>query len=211
MELIAHRAGNEPHLIAPALDVADTVELDVHLFRGRPDVRHTKVIWPFRIYWERGVWLVRDEHPHDLADIVSAAPDDAHLWLDLKVFTSRLTRRLLREHGHRRPLTMSCRSWWALGPASRARDVRTFRSVGHRLQLWVALRLRHPDGIVMHERFAGPDNIARLRDRCSTIAVWAVTDLERATELRDLGIDALIIDDLDLIAAIRSRDQHDPA
>jgi glycerophosphoryl diester phosphodiesterase len=202
MELVAHRAGNQPGLVAPALAVADTIEVDVHLFHHRLEVRHSKVIWPFKIYWERGVWLLPDEHPHDLGEIVAAAPDDAHLWLDLKGFTGRLSRRLLREFGDRRPLTMSCRSWWALGPARRAADVRTFRSAANRTQLWLALHLRHPDGIVMHERFATPDNVARLRERCHRLAVWGVDDLDRAGELRELGIDAMIIDDLELIAAL---------
>ena len=51
VELVAHRAGNVTSSIASALDAADTVELDVHLFRGRIEVRHAKVIWPFRIHW----------------------------------------------------------------------------------------------------------------------------------------------------------------
>ena len=62
MELVAHRAGNDPAAMADALAVADTLELDVHLLRGRLDVRHSKVIWPFRIYWERGEGRLPDQH-----------------------------------------------------------------------------------------------------------------------------------------------------
>ena len=203
MEVIAHRAGNDPDLIVPALDVADAVELDVHLLRGRLEVRHSKAIWPFRRYWERGIGLLSDEHPVGLDAILAAAPADARLWIDLKGFSGRFTRRVLREVGDRPAITMSSRSWWVLRPARRA-GVRTYRSVGNRAQRWLALRLRHPGGVVMHERLATPGTIDRLRARCSGIAVWAIEEPRRAAELRELGIVAVIVDDLDLASALRA-------
>lgn len=202
VELIAHRAGNEHPLIEPALAVADAIELDVHTFRGRIEVRHSKALWPFAVYWERGVGVLPGEDPLPFASILAALPGGAHLWVDLKGFTGRFTERVLGELGDRRPLTMSSRSWWTLRPARRRVDVRTFRSVANRFQLWLALRLTHPDGIVMHERFATPEHLDRLRRRCESLAVWAVDDLDRAVELLDLGVTALIIDDVDLIDAI---------
>jgi len=198
-EWVAHRAGNDPHLIAPALAVADAVELDVHLFRGRLEVRHSKVLWPFRIYWEQDEGILPRERPPRLASILAATPDDAHLWVDVKGFTPRLTRRVLRAVGDR-PVTFSGRSWWVLRAAQR-RGVRTFRSVGSRTQLWLALRLTHPDGIGLPERFATPGRLTELGRRCSSIAVWAVREPARAAELRDLGVRTLIIDDLDLVRA----------
>ena len=212
VELIAHRAGNEVHLIAPAAAVADTIELDVHPFRGRLEVRHAKVIWPLAVFWEK--WELVPDAPHPpLSEILAATPDDAHLWFDLKGFTSRLPRRLLDRVGDRRPITMSCRSWWALRPARRVAGVRTFRSVGTRWQLWLVERVRfaqHDDGIVMHERFATAEVVTRLRQLTPNIVVWAVDDLERAIELRGLGVSGVIADDLGLLARLR-RDGHDPA
>jgi hypothetical protein len=206
VELVAHRAGNDPAAMADALAVADTLELDVHLLRGRLDVRHSKVIWPFRIYWERGEGLLPDQHPPALTEIVDAVPDGTHLWIDLKGFTGRLPRHVLRAISARHPMasvTMSCRSWWALGPARRA-GARTFRSVGNRAQRWLAVRLQHPDGIVLDERFATPDVLARLRGRCAGVAVWAVEDRARAEELDRLGVCAVIVDELGLIDDLRS-------
>lgn len=204
MELVAHRAGNHAHSIGAAAAGADAVELDVHLLRGRLEVRHAKAVWPFRLYWERGEGLLPDEQPPALADLIAAAPPGTRLWIDLKGFTGRLAGRVLREIGPGRELTMSCRSWWALGPARRAR-LRTYRSVGNRAQLWLALRLRHPDGVVLHERFATAEAIGRLRRRCERIAVWAVIDAERARDLHDLGVDTFIVDDFDLITSLRRR------
>lgn len=197
MELVAHRAANAPESIGEASRVADTLELDVHTFRGRLEVRHAKVVWPFRIYWERGVGLT-DERPHPLASVLAATPSDVALWVDLKGFTGRFARRVVRQVGDERPITVSGRSWWALRPAHRM-GIRTFRSVGNRAQLWLALRIRHPHGVVMHERFATTEHLGRLDGRCSAVAVWGVADRARAIELRDAGLAALILDDLDLI------------
>ena len=42
---VAHRAGNTPDLLTAALaDGADLVEADVHLYRGRLEIRHTKTM-----------------------------------------------------------------------------------------------------------------------------------------------------------------------
>jgi hypothetical protein len=209
MEWIAHRAANGPDSLAPALALADGAELDVHLLRGRLEVRHSKAVWPLRIYWERGEGILADEQPADLASILAAAPDGAHLWFDLKAFTPRLTRHVLRAVDEEVELTMSSRSWWILRPARRRGGVRTFRSIGSRLQLWVALRLRHPHGVGIPDRFATPSMIERLRARSSAVAVWGVQDDRRVGQLRDLGVDVLIVDDLDLITANR-RDDRPP-
>lgn len=200
MEWIAHRAANDPTSIAPALVVADGVELDVHLLRGRLEVRHSKAVWPLRIYWEQGEGVLPGEQPAELASILAAAPDGAHLWFDLKAFTPRLSYRVLRAVDERFELTMSSRCWWTLRPARR-RGIRTFRSIGSRLQLWVAVRFDHPDGVGIPERFATPEVLGRLRARSSFIAVWGTRDEQRAAQLRDLGVDVLIVDDLGLINA----------
>jgi glycerophosphoryl diester phosphodiesterase len=205
VELIAHRAGNEPHLIAPAQLVADTIELDVHLFRGELEVRHAKVLWPFAVFWEK--WELVPEAPRPLlTTILGAAPDDAHLWFDLKGITGRLPKHVLADVGDRRPITMSCRSWWALRSARRTTGIRTFRSVGTRWQLWVVQRVRfsgEDDGIAMHERYASHDVLARLHRRTPNVVVWAVEDLDRALELHEMGVSGIIADDLALLDQLR--------
>lgn len=207
VELIAHRAGNSPQTIGAAIEVAEVVEIDLHLFRGRLEVRHEKVVWPLEIYWEK--WeIVSDVEPPSLSTILDAAPPGSHLWLDLKGFTSRLARSVLAEVGDRRPLTASTRNWWTLKPMRRAPGVRTFRSVGSRWQLWIALRFgvgSTGDGIVMHERFADTVTVGRLLRFTPDVVVWAVEDLDRALELDAMGVAGVIVDDLGLIAAIADR------
>ena len=205
MELIAHRAANLPETVAPAAAVADIVEIDLHIFRGRLDVRHAKVIWPLEVYWEK--WrLLPGLTPPSFSAVLDATPHDAHLWLDLKGFTARLARSVLAEIGDRRPMTASSRNWWTLKPMRQATGVRTFRSVGSRWQLWLALRFgAGGDGIVMHERFAEPATVARLLELTPDVVVWAVPDLARAVELAAMDVTGVIVDDLDLIRAISQR------
>jgi glycerophosphoryl diester phosphodiesterase len=207
VELIAHRAGNEPHLISPALAVADTVELDVHLFRGRLEVRHAKVLWPFAIFWERQGFL-RDLPRPALATILEAAPADTHLWFDLKGFTSRLPNRLLEQVEDRYTFTTSCRSWWTLRAARKIPGVRTFRSVANRRHLWLVQHVKfahEDDGIVMHQRLATPEVLDRLHRLTPQVVVWAVEHIDRALELHAMGVSGIIADDLALLAELRRR------
>lgn len=207
IELIAHRAGNAVEAVAPAVVVSDTIEADVHLFHGRVEVRHPKVIRPSRIQWER--WWI-DLHPPTppaLAEIVAAMPSDTAVWLDLKGFTRRLTIAAVGAVPASRPITTSSRSWWVLAPA-RSRNIRTMRSVGSRWQLWAVRRVRrwHPtDGIVVNERFLTRGRLPSLLGLTPTVHAWGVLDLPRAVELIEGGITGLIIDDLNLIAQIRRR------
>lgn len=205
VDLIAHRGGNDPDTVLHAAGVADLVELDVHLFRGRLEVRHSKVLWPTSRLWERWELLPPDALRPSLDAAVEAVPEDAQMWLDLKGFTSRLSRQVIDRTDRRPPSTVSARSWWILRPWRR-RGVCTMRSVGSRWQLWAVRTIQswsELDGIVIDERLATTDVIRRLRRQTPTIVAWNVNDLRRAFDLIDHGVSGLIIDDVALIAEIR--------
>ena len=115
--------------------------------------------------------------------------------------------------GGRRPITMSCRNWWALRSDRRMTGVRTFRSVGTRWQLWLVQHVQfadHDDGIVIHERFASADVLTRLQALTPNIVVWAGDDFERAMELRELGVSGIIADSLPLLVRLRNTDADQP-
>ena len=210
VELIAHRAGNRTSTVGPAAAVADTIELDVHQFRGRLEVRHAKVIWPTPVLWEKWELVPRDAPPPLLADILGVVPDGTTVWLDLKSSAPRFTRRVLAAIGDRADVTVSSRQWWNLRRFRRAGGIRTMRSAGPRWQRWTLRWIRRfgpDDGVVVPERFVTPTAIAGWLGRTSHVAVWAVADLDRASELVGLGVTGLIVDDLDLIAAIDRRER----
>lgn len=210
MELIAHRGGNLVESVAASLAVADAIEIDVHTFLGRLEVRHAKVIWPFPIRWEQWYLVPRSDPLPTLAEILAVVPDGSHLWLDLKGLTPQFTRRVLAAAGDRHRLTVSARAWWILGPALRHPEIRVMRSVGNRFQRWlVALPPLRPAtadpecrrGVVLHERLADGPSVARLRRHWAPVVTWAVEDLERIGTLAAAGVDGVIADDLALIAA----------
>lgn len=208
VEVVAHRAGNSVAGIAAATGVADTVELDVHLFRGRLEVRHAKVLlWPFRRLWERWYLLRPDAARPPLGEVVAAVPDGTGLWIDLKGYTTRLPRAAHRVVGERPAVTWSSRQWWLLGWVRRHTSARTMASVGSRWQRRLALVVPLPaDGLVVADRLVDGVWLARLRRRAPVLVVWGVTDPVRAAGLAAAGVDGLILDDPGSILPGRDRD-----
>lgn len=208
MELIAHRAGNLAALVGPAAALADAIEIDVHLFRNDLEVRHAKIaVWPFARLWEKWELLPADTPRPGLGDIVGAIPDDAAVWLDLKGFTSRLPRAVHRVVGDRPGTTYSTRHWWILGWVRRRTSARTMKSVGNRFQRWLVVRTRFPGprhGVVIHERLLDGTWLERLHEVAPIVVAWGADDRARADALIAAGIDGLILDDLELIRALRS-------
>ena len=83
--LVAHRAANTPATLRAAQGAVDAVEADVHLFRGRLEVRHAKTVGPVPLLWERWYLLPRDTPRPLLGDLLAAAESlDTALMLDLK-------------------------------------------------------------------------------------------------------------------------------
>lgn len=209
MEFVAHRAGNRLERIEPALAAgADLVELDVHLFRGRLEVRHAKVLWPLARLWEKGEILPADTPRPSLRTVLEGAGGHTPLWIDLKGFSGRFWRRVEAAIGDRQPLVVSSRSWWILRGARRRGGTRTFRSVGNRSQRWAVQRIRRwadTDGVVIHERLVSRESMARLIRRTPNVFVWGMVDLDRSLELAGLGVRGLIVDDLGLIERVNDR------
>ena len=210
MELIAHRAGNLAELVGPAAAAADAIELDVHLYRNRLEVRHAKLLlWPFARTWEKWELLGSDAPRPSLDAILDHVPDGVHLWFDLKGFTTRLPRSvhrtIQRDGGERAEVTYSCRAWWVLGWVRSHTDARTMKSVGNRWQRWLVTRTAFDGvhGVVIHERLLDDGWIGRLHAVTPTVVAWGVSDRARAEELIDAGITGLILDDLELIGSLR--------
>lgn len=205
MELIAHRAGNLAATVAAAADVADVVEIDVHLFRNRLEVRHAKILlWPWSRLWEKWHLLPADAPRPSLDEILATVPSDTGIWIDLKGFTTRLPRAVAAVVGDRPNVTYSARQWWLLGWVRRNTSSRTMRSAGSRWQRRLVTVIPSRDtGIVIDEELLVDGWFDRLRARTATLVAWGVEERARAHELITAGVDGLILDDLELVRALR--------
>ncbi|MCP5024761.1 MAG: hypothetical protein GY929_00610 [Actinomycetia bacterium] len=206
-ELIAHRAGNTVADLTRVEDISDIVEVDVHLRRGRPEVRHGKILWPTNRLWERWHLLPRDSEVPLLDEILSSVAADRHLWLDLKGMDRRLARAVSPLLSERPLTTVSSKAWWMLYELEGLEGVRRFRSAGNRFERFVLRWLplgRRIDGVVVNERLLDEKWIAWFGATTGLVSTWAVKTSTRATELVGWGVRGLIIDSPDLLADLKS-------
>jgi len=199
--LVAHRAGNHPDTARRAIGRADMIELDVHVHRGRVEVRHEKVLWPTSRLWERWFLLPRGASGVAIEDVLDALGPEPPLMLDLKCFTPWAARRIRAAAGETRSLTVSTRSWWILRAFSDRPATVLLRSCNAPWQLSLAKRLpglSDRAGIVVHQRLLDPAEVGDIRSLTSLLFTWAVRSVDRAKVLTDAGVTGLIVDDLDL-------------
>jgi glycerophosphoryl diester phosphodiesterase len=205
--VVAHRAGNAlDRLRASEAAGLAFAEADVHLFRGRLEVRHFKTVGPLPLFWDR--WeLAPPWRPRLLLDeVLAAAAPSTELMIDLKGRRPRLAE-LVAEAvapylGQRR-LTVSSRCWPLLEPFAEL-PVRRLHSVGSARQLRALVR-QFPgarlDGVAIHERLLDLAALAELRRIAAVVMTWPVNDAGRAAELLGLGVDGLISDRPEAITA----------
>jgi glycerophosphoryl diester phosphodiesterase len=198
--VLAHRSGNDLAALrsAEALGV-DVVEADVHLFRGRLEVRHLKTVGPLRIYWDRWRLAGPGAVGLDLDALLDAARPTTELMLDLKGFDRRVAAAVLealdRHPGAR--VTLCSRHWGHLTPFEGRPGVRLVRSVGNRPQLRAVLRhlsARPLDGVCIHRRLLTPGLVAELRGTVPFVMTWPVNTREAAVRLAGWGVNGLISD-----------------
>jgi hypothetical protein len=199
--VVAHRAGNTPQTVGDALDRADMIEFDTHVFRGRIEVRHPKVLWPTARLWEKWYLLPADTEVASIESVLDAVPPEVPLLVDLKCFTRRAGRRIRQAIPDDRRLIVSCRSWWVLGAFGNRPNTLALRSCGNRLQMRVVTLvpgLGQQTGIVAHNRLLDEESIGTILARTPLLFTWAVPTLARGRELVVQGLTGLIVDDLDL-------------
>jgi glycerophosphoryl diester phosphodiesterase len=207
--LIAHRAGNHPGSVRAAAQAgADVIEADLHLWRGRLDLRHLKTVGSLPLYWDR--WAVAPPWRRfdSLDDLLAAAPPQTSLMLDLKgrdPAAAQLLAASLGRHPRAASTFVSAREWRLL----EAIDPRLALRIGsaarpRQLERLIAYAASHPlDGASLHLRLLRSDRLASLRARVPLILTWPVNRRHEATRAAALGVGGLIIDDLRLLAELR--------
>lgn len=198
--IVAHRAGNRADTAALEASRADVVELDVHVFRGRVEVRHEKVLRPSARLWEKWYLLPAGVEVPRIEDILTAVGPDTPLMLDLKCFTRAAARRIRAAVPDTHPLIVSSRAWWVLPVFADRPGTSQLRSCGNRMQLWLVDRLPGlgPSvGVTVHQQRLDRAEISRLRARTGLLFTWGVTSRTRGDELVKAGVIGLIVDDVE--------------
>lgn len=199
--IIAHRAGNDLGAIAGASAHADVIEADVHLFRGRLEVRHAKTIGPLPVLWERWYLLDHDTPRPVLQDLLSTVERDVDLMLDLKGPDPRLPRAVLcavsgwLTDGRR--LVVSSRVWRTVDRLRGVPGIATLHSAGSRRQLRALLHRYGPgelEGISVDHRLLSREIVSALRQRAGNVWTWPVNDLATACRLEEWGVTGFITD-----------------
>jgi glycerophosphoryl diester phosphodiesterase len=207
--VVAHRSGNSlDALRAAEADGVRTVEADVHLYRGRLEVRHLKTLGRVPILWDR--WKLASPWARRLLvpELLRAVTPATELVLDLKGRDRRLAERVLAAlaprlaEGH--GVTICARSWPLLEPFAGVERVRIVHSVGSARQLARLRRRldgRRIQGISIHERLLDSHRVRELREVADLVLTWPVNTVERARELASWGVDGLISDRPDVVRA----------
>ena len=203
VELVAHRAGNTVATALLALGKVDMIELDVHVLRGRVEVRHAKVLRPTRRLWEKWYFLPSGTTGVPIETVLSALPPTTPLMIDLKCFTRRSAQLIMQTLPDQTPVIASTRNWWVLRPFRSRPNTRVLHSCGAKWQLWWALRwstFAPGEGVCVHQRRITADVADGLHARTPLVFCWGVATGQRVSELQRLGITGVIADDYEAVA-----------
>jgi hypothetical protein len=177
---------------------ADIVEADVHLRRGRLEIRHEKALGPLPRFYDKGHLYPTVPPPPLLADLMAGLPAGPTLMLDLKG-VGQVGARTLQALLASPPATplLVCSRWWpsALGFAAIPWASVLLSARGHTELARLRRRIRAggaPDGVSLHLSLLTPRLVEELHRDVPLILSWPVDDLPSLDRAREVGIDGAI-------------------
>jgi glycerophosphoryl diester phosphodiesterase len=199
--VIAHGAGNSLEATATALDAgADYIEVDLWVHGDRFEARHERRL-PFglpALYEKWYISRLRDGG-EPLAPLLELCRGRAGLFLDLKnggERPSKLVARALSRLDQAVPVLASSQFWPILRALARAvPQVPVYYSVDvvAKLDLLLSIAPRDPlpAGTSCRHVLLTADVVARLHADGLAVIAWTVDDAGRASELAEMGVDAI--------------------
>lgn len=210
MLAVAHRAGNDLGALRAATELgAHVLEADVHHYRGRLELRHSKALRPLPFLWDSGEPLVSTAVTQLLlAEVLAALDGQSTLMLDLKG-PGRVGARVADAVHERVPElpVLVCSRWWpgvdAFAGRTWARPVLTARNGAELVRLRRRVRSsRAPYGVSVHPSLLTGPLVAELRDRVELVMTWSVNDLPALDDVLRLGVNAVISDEAEVLRAV---------
>lgn len=210
---VAHRGGNSRGALRAAAALgAHLAEADLHLHRGRLEIRHGRPtgILPLLLdSWRLTAALQR----RTLPDLLAAVPDPGPaLMLDLKRADRGMgeqVRATLLRHAPGRTVAVCAARWEALAPLADLDWVLPALSAGSPEQLGRAFDQLRPDRRVhlvsVDHRLLTPEVTRRLHERVPVVLAWTVNrpaDLPRLLALRSSGRVGVISDSPQVLARV---------
>ena len=205
---IAHRAGNQLHLLERAKAIgADLAELDLWLHRGRLEVRHAQTLGPLPLLRER--WRpVPGWGPRlELDAVIETAGRDLRLMVDLKSPSLALSKAVVATFERRlpgAPYAVTTREWALLAPFEGSAHVRLLPSaawLGELAALMPELGKRYR-ALSLHRTLAQPATMRELAGRGVAVYVWPVNSPAALKHARAVGAAGVNSDNLDLLAEL---------
>jgi len=209
---VAHRAGNSLAGLheANVLGV-DVIEADVHAHRGRLEVRHLKTAGPLPFLWDRWELVPAGAPRLGLDELLAAQRRGATFMLDLKGRHERVGHAValgLHQHPNDDPVLVCGRSLPSVDHvAAQVPYARPALSPPARAGL-AALRVRlepadpSPYGVSLHRSLLVPGLAERLKARVALVMTWPVNDPAALDRVLDLGANAVISDDPDVLRTV---------
>ncbi len=213
MITVAHRAGNSVGALREALAAGvDLIEADVHRYRGRLELRHSKWLGPWHL-WDRGGVFVRrrDVEIPLLSEVlaVTGARNAGRLMLDLKGVHPALAPTLaaaLRAAVPDAAIWICTQHWWMLPRFADDPQVRQVLSAGSRRglrRLRAALRAGRPAaGVSVRRDLLTPAVVADLHRSVPTVLTWPVDTAAELGDARRLGVSGVIGKNLPLLRTL---------
>ncbi|NHC46557.1 glycerophosphodiester phosphodiesterase [Motilibacter aurantiacus] len=219
---VAHRAGNQLAALQQAAELGvDVIELDVHSWRGRLEVRHARTAGRLPILWDgwrvhRG-WKPRLELAEVVAAALRVAGPGTRLMLDLKgtgTAVGHEVARSVHELAADRDVLVCGRHWPALEPFAALPYAQILLSARTPREL-AALRARVADGAAVGSRTAYGASIHRslltrpltdeLHRTLQAVLTWPVNTAAALEEVLAVGATGVISDELDVLRTLLAR------
>jgi glycerophosphoryl diester phosphodiesterase len=203
---VAHRAGNDLAALREAAELgADVIEADVHLHKGRLEIRHTKSLGPLPWLWDK--WALHPVDPGQLLlhQLMAVLPVGQTVMLDLKGVgrVGPETLRFLQQRAVEHPIWV-CARWWpsslAFADQPWAKVLLSCRGRTEISRLLRRLRAgRPPYGVSIHLSMLTPELVTEIQSHGTKVLSWPVDDPHALEQARRLGIDGAITKDLGIV------------